>query len=60
VPSVLESNFLVPNASFFLALFVVLLVVGMLVGGLVWLLVRRNRHATGSDGTRNDTRAPLG
>ena len=37
----LESNFLVPNASFIVLTVLAVLVVGLLVGGLVWLLASR-------------------
>ncbi len=45
MPAPLESNFLVPNASFIVLAVLALIVVGLLVGGLVWLLASR-RSAT--------------
>ncbi len=48
MPLPLESNFLVPNGSFIVALLVVvamLVVLGLVIGGLVWLLLGR-RGAT--------------
>ena len=44
----LESDFLVPNATFIVvlvALVVLLLVVGLVVGGLLWLVLGRRGRA---------------
>jgi hypothetical protein len=45
MPAPLESNYLVPNATFLLALVVLIAVLGLVVGGLVWFLTRRRRTA---------------
>lgn len=48
MPLPLESNFLVPNASFVVALIVavvMLVVLGLVIGGVLWLLLGR-RGAT--------------
>jgi hypothetical protein len=45
MPAPLESNFLVPNASFLVVAFLALIVVALLVGGLVMLMTRRRSAA---------------
>jgi hypothetical protein len=49
MPMPMESNFLVPNATFvvvLVAIFLLLIVGGLLLGGLVWLLSRRRTTAS--------------
>jgi hypothetical protein len=41
----LESNFLVPDATFVVALLVMLAVLGLVIGGLLWLLLGRRGSA---------------
>jgi hypothetical protein len=47
MPAPLESNFLVPNVTFFIELFLMLVVLGPLLGGLVWFLTRRRGTTSG-------------
>lgn len=43
MPAPLESNYLVPNATFLLALLVLIAVLGLVVGSLVWFFTSRRR-----------------
>lgn len=45
MPTPLESNFLVPNASFLVVAFLALIVLALLVGVVVLLLTRRRGTA---------------
>ncbi len=45
VPAPLESNFLVPNASFLIVAFLALIVLALLLGGVLLLLIRRRSAA---------------
>jgi hypothetical protein len=45
MPTPLESNFLVPNATLIVWLVVLLVLVGFVVGGILWLVMARRGAA---------------